>query len=95
MQEVQPESASAVRDGLKCPKWQAPLQDLILECDRAKLSEKMQRVEILISNRLQQPHEEIDGHAEHAALTEALSVLRAIQREKLDFPDWEKAPARP
>jgi hypothetical protein len=88
MQEVQPnKSASAVREGLKFPEWQVPLQDLILECDRAKLGEKMQRVEALISDRLQQLHGGVDGHAERETLTDALAVLRVIQREKLDFPE--------
>ena len=79
----------AERDRLKFPEWQVPLQDLILECDRAKLSEKMQRVETFISERLQQLHGGMNGHAERLALTDALVVLRVIQREKLDFPDWK------
>src|SRR5438105_14311143 len=39
---------------LKFPEWQAPLQDLILEFDREKMPEKMQHVETLIIDRLQQ-----------------------------------------
>jgi hypothetical protein len=80
---------TAERDRLKFPEWQVPLQDLILECDRAKLNERMQRVETLISERLQQLHGGMDGYAERLALTDALSVLRVIKREKLNFPDWK------
>ena len=38
---------------LKFPRWQAPLQELIIEFDREKLAEKVQKVEALISERLQ------------------------------------------
>jgi hypothetical protein len=49
---------------LKYPEWQAPLQELILEFDREKLPGKMQNVGILISKRLQQLRDEMDGFAE-------------------------------
>jgi hypothetical protein len=38
-------------------------------------------------------HDEIDAQAEREAIIDALAVLRAIQREKLDFPYWNKTPA--
>jgi hypothetical protein len=90
MHEDQPKKpASAEGGGLKFPEWQVPLQDLILEYDRARLRDKMQRVEALISDRIQQLHNRIDGHAEREALTDALAALRVFQREKLNFPDWK------
>ena len=73
---------------LKYPEWQAPLQDLILEFDREKLREKIQHVETLIFERFQQLSEGSDGHAELQAINDAMSVLRIIKRDKLDFPDW-------
>jgi hypothetical protein len=91
MQEDQPtKSGFAERERLMFPEWQVPLQDLILEVDRAQLNEKMQRVEALIYDRLQQLHNEGDGHtAEREALNDAISVLRALKRDKLNFPDWK------
>ena len=72
---------------LKYPEWQAPLQELILEFDREKLPGKRQNVEILISKRLQQLRDEMDGLAEVQALNDGLAVLRIIKRDKLDYPD--------
>jgi len=71
---------------LKYPEWQAPLQELILEFDREKLPGKRQNVEILISKRLQQLRDEMDGLAEVQALNDGLAVLRIIKRDKLDYP---------
>ena len=72
---------------LKYPEWQAALQELILEFDREKLPGKRQNVEILISKRLQQLRDEMDGLAEVQALNDGLAVLRIIKRDKLDYPD--------
>jgi len=74
---------------LKYPEWQAPLQELILEFDREKLSGKIENVETLISKRLQQLRDERDGLAEVQALNDGLAVLRIIKRDKLDYPDWK------
>jgi hypothetical protein len=71
---------------LKYPKWQAPVQDLILEFDREKLSEKVRRVESLISDRLQQLRQEGNGGGELQAIDDALRTLRIIKRDTLDRP---------
>ena len=90
MEEKQPQiSVNAGQDELKYPGWKLPLQDLIMEFDRAKLREKMQRVEALIFERLQQLPDGSDALAEREALDNALSVLRVMQRENLNFPDWK------
>ena len=75
---------------LKFPEWQLPLQDLILEFDRAKLRGKMQRVEALIYDRLQQLNDGNHSHAaEREAINDAVSILRVIKRDKLAYPDWK------
>jgi hypothetical protein len=74
---------------LKYPKWQAPLQEAILELDREKLAEKLQNVETLILERLQQLHQGTNGHSEREAINDALSTLRVLKQEKLDYPDWK------
>ena len=74
---------------LKYPEWQGPLQELILEFNREKLPGKIQNVETLISKRLQQLRDEMDGRAEIQAINDGLAVLRIIKRDKLDYPDWK------
>ena len=74
---------------LKYPAWQAPLQDLLHEFDREELREKVQAVEALIFDRLQQLRQESDGQGELQAINDALSFLRIIKRDKLDYPDWK------
>jgi hypothetical protein len=76
---------------LKFPAWQVPLQDLILEFDREKLAEKIQKVENLIFERQQQLNQASDGHAEREAIYDALNIIRVIKRDKLGFPDWRKS----
>lgn len=80
---------NADHQGLKYPAWQVPLQELILEFDAGKLLERIQALEALITQRMQQLGSESDSHAERVALNDARSILRAIQREKLNFPDWK------
>jgi hypothetical protein len=72
---------------LKFPDWQEPLQELILEFDGARLPEKVQRVEALISERLKQLTLSSDGHVEREAIQDALNILRIIKREKRAVPD--------
>jgi hypothetical protein len=73
---------------LKYPEWQAPLQDLILEFDREKALERIQKVENLIFERLQQLPQGSDGHSEQEAINDALFIIRNIKRDKLGFPDY-------
>jgi hypothetical protein len=74
---------------LRYPEWQVPLREVILEFDREKLRERIQKVETLIFERLQQLSQENDGRTEQEAINDALSILRVIKRDKLGFPDWE------
>jgi hypothetical protein len=73
----------------KYQKWQAALGEMQVETDPEKLSEKLQRVETLIQERLQDLYQKGDGSKEREALKEALFTLRIIKRDKLGFPDWE------
>ena len=74
---------------LKFPKWQASFQEVIIEFDRKKLAEKIQKVESVLFERLQQLRPESDGHSEREAINDALSVLRIIQRDRLGYPDLQ------
>jgi hypothetical protein len=52
----------------------------------------MHSAEAAIFNRLQQlaqDSEGVDHKAEQQAIAGALSALRLLKRDKLNFPDWE------
>jgi hypothetical protein len=69
--------------GLKYPSWQTPLQEAILELNLKQLAERIQRVEILISERLQTLSSDTDTRDERQALANAASILRTLKKEKL------------
>ncbi len=69
-------------------KWQAALQETKLETDAEKLSDKLQQLETLILERLQDLYQKGNGSKESEALKEALLTLRIIKRDKLGYPDW-------
>ena len=73
---------------LKYPRWQAPLQEVIFEPDRKKLGDKIQKLEALILERVLQLQLGSDGDSEQEAINDALSTLRALKRDKLDYSDW-------
>jgi hypothetical protein len=70
-------------------EWQAALREMRVETDPEQLSEKLQRVEILIQERLQDLYRKGDGSKEREELKDALFTLRIIKRDKLGFPDWQ------
>jgi hypothetical protein len=74
---------------LKYPKWQAEFQDAIIEFDREKLFEKVQKFETAIFIRLQQLASSKDHHAERQAIDDALSTIRVLKKERLSHPDWK------
>jgi hypothetical protein len=73
---------------LKYPLWQVPLQDVMQEFSRDKLPVKIQKVEALIFERLQQLQSSNDGAAERFAISEALELLRTVKHNRLEYPDW-------
>ena len=79
-----------MRNGEPTPEWQKPFQDLILEFDRERLLDKIQKVHTLITERQQQLAEAKEGHDEQAALSDALSTLQILTQAKLgvSIKDW-------
>jgi|HubBroStandDraft_6_1064221.scaffolds.fasta_scaffold670782_3 hypothetical protein len=76
---------------LRFPEWQLPVQDAILEFNRERLRDKVQKVETLIYERLQQINGEDDGaQDERQSIQDALEILRTIKRDRLGYPDWKK-----
>jgi hypothetical protein len=82
--------ARDLRNGEPTPEWQKPYQDLILEFDRERLLDKVQKVHTLITERQQQLAEAKEGHDEQAALSDALSTLQILTQAKLgvSIKDW-------
>jgi hypothetical protein len=73
---------------LKYPAWQVPLLEVVQESDCGKLPSKVQRVEALIFERLQQLQSSDDGAAERQAINDALELLRTVKHNRLEYPDW-------
>jgi hypothetical protein len=48
----------------------------------------MEAAEAAIFLRLQALSNSSDGHVERDALTDAMRTLRAIQTDKMRYPDW-------
>jgi hypothetical protein len=74
---------------LKYPAWQLPLQDVILEFNLDTLRGKIQQVETLIFQRLQELQHSKDGAGERQAINDALDLLRTVKHERLDYPNWK------
>ena len=75
--------------GLPYPEWQDPLQEVLLEFDREKLTEKALQAESSILERLRQLQLSNHSHQERDAINHGLSLLRMVRRERLDYPDWQ------
>lgn len=79
----------AKEDDLKYPEWQEPLREALLELDKDRLKARVAAAETAIFNRLQAISQSGGNQAEREAIEDALSCLRVLKREKLDYPDWE------
>lgn len=77
---------------LRFPAWQHEYEVSIHESDPKKLLARVHAAEAAIFNRLQELSENSDSpqhNAERQAIADALSVLKILKRDKLQFPDWE------
>jgi hypothetical protein len=74
---------------LRYPAWQRPYQAALLEVDLKKLAEHVAEAEAAIFKRLQQLSESQDGQAERQVIQGAISALKILKRDSLNFPDWE------
>ena len=76
-------------DAMRYPEWQGSFQEALLEIDREKLQSKMMKAEEAIFQRMQQLAGTADSEAERQAIEDAISALRVLKREKLNYPDWK------
>ena len=72
------------------PHWQTEYASALLETAPQKLSARVEAAETAIYKRLQQIAQSSDHQAKTQAIEDALSALRVLMTDRLDFPDWEK-----
>jgi hypothetical protein len=76
---------------LKYPKWQSQFQEAVLELNREKLFEKIQKFETAIFVRLQELSSSSDHHSEREAIADAASTIAALKKDKLQRPHSPQA----
>jgi len=64
---------------VKYPQWQLPLQQAILEVDRNRLPDKIQKAETAVHERVRALEQRASGHEERLALSDAMSTLKALK----------------
>ena len=67
---------------LKYPKWERQFQEVVLELNREKLTDKIQKLETAIFVRLQELQSDSDHHSERQAIDDALATIRVLKKEK-------------
>jgi hypothetical protein len=85
---IDPEISSS-RD-IKYPDWQREFEAALRERDPKVLRERVDAAEAAIFLRLQTLANGSNEQAEQEAISNALRTLRTFQREKLNYPDWNK-----
>ena len=75
---------------IRYPHWQREFEAAILEGDPQTLRQRVDAAETAIFLRSQALVGNAQGHAERQAISDAIRTLRAIQKEKLGYPDWNK-----
>jgi hypothetical protein len=74
---------------LKYREWQKPYEEALLEVDREKFKQKLLQAEAAIFLRLQQLANSLDSHAERQAIDDAISGIKVLKTQQLDYPDWK------
>ena len=73
---------------LNYPEWQTAYQEAFVEVDKQKLEAKIHLAEWKIFQRLQRISADSDHHGERSAIADAMNALRVLQRDRLNYPDW-------
>jgi len=68
---------------LTYPQWQEPLAAAILEFNSRQLGEKIHKAEEAIANRFKELEFAQDNRHERLALSDGLSILRDVKRDRL------------
>jgi hypothetical protein len=75
--------AEASSDELKYPKWQAAVQEALLEFKIDSLHERIGAAETAINCRLRELSISPDGQAERQAIQDALNLLRLLKERRV------------
>jgi hypothetical protein len=70
----------------KYPDWQREFEVALSECDPQTWRKRVDAAESAIFLRLQG----VVDDEERRAIDDAIKALRAIQKDKLGYPDWNK-----
>jgi hypothetical protein len=73
---------------IKYPPWQREFEAALREGDPQSLRQRVDVAEAALFLRLQALVGNPEGNEERQAITDAIETLRAIQREKLGYPEW-------
>lgn len=73
---------------IKYPHWQREFEAAVSEGDPQSLRQRVDAAEAALFLRLQALAESAEGEQERQAISKAIGTLRAIQREKLGYPEW-------
>jgi hypothetical protein len=68
---------------LRYPEWQKWCVDALAEVDPKNLPERVAAAKSAIEKRVQELASSPDGHEERRAISDALNVLRFLQRDQL------------
>jgi hypothetical protein len=74
---------------MKYPYWQREFEAALREGDSQSLRQRVDAAEAALFVRLQALAESAEGDEERQAISDAIGTLRAIQRDKLGYPDWD------
>lgn len=74
-------------DGELKYKWRPEFQEVVVEFDREKLIEKVQKFETAVFLRLQELASSSDHHGEREAIADAASTIAALKKNKLSHSD--------
>jgi len=75
---------------VKYPHWQSEFEVALREGDPQSLRQRVDVAEAALFLRSQALVGSAQGQAEQQAISDAIRILRAIQKEKLGYPDWNK-----
>ena len=81
---------TSTSESIKYPHWQREFEAALLEGDPQTLRQRVDAAEAAIFLRSQALVDSAQGKAEQQAISDAIRSLRAIQTEKLGYPDWNK-----
>ena len=68
---------------LKYPQWQEPFRNAVAAFGTQQLSERLKKVEVMVLNRLQLLPSDIKSLDERQALSDAISIIRVLNRDKM------------